>query len=53
LLDLGKRLSEAVERLALEISQQPELAARSEGLRDSLARLRERTDQVVKTLALA
>jgi hypothetical protein len=53
LLDLGKRLSEGVERLALEISQEPELAARSEGLRDSLGRLRERTDQVVKTLALA
>jgi hypothetical protein len=53
LLDLSKRLSEAVDRLALEISQQPDLKARSEGLRESLGKLRERTDQVVKMLAQA
>ncbi len=53
LLDLGRRLAESVERLALEISQQPDLKTRSEGLRDSLGKLRERTDQVVKVLAQA
>ncbi|MFY9559505.1 MAG: hypothetical protein WAQ52_04655 [Terriglobales bacterium] len=51
LLDLGKRLSEAVHRLALEIEQQPDMQARSETLRGSLEKLRERTDQVVKILA--
>ena len=53
LLDLGRRLSEAVERLASELGSQPDMHARSEGLRESLARLRERTDQVVKVLAQA
>ena len=53
LLDLGKRLAEAVDRLALEMGQQPDLKTRSEGLRDSLGRLQERTNQVVKTLGQA
>ncbi|MBI3645517.1 MAG: hypothetical protein HY233_06100 [Acidobacteriales bacterium] len=53
LLDLAKRLSEAVDRLALQISQQDDMQARSEALRGSLEKLRERTDQVVKILAQA
>jgi hypothetical protein len=53
LLDLGKRLSEAVERLAMEVAQQPDMAARSTGLKDSLGRLLERTNQAVKVLAPA
>jgi hypothetical protein len=53
LLDLGKRLAEAVERLAMEMGEQPDMRARNEGLLDALARLRQRTDQVVKILAQA
>jgi hypothetical protein len=53
LLDLSKRLSEAVERLAIEMGQQPDMQARNQGLLDALARLRQRTDQVVKILAQA
>jgi hypothetical protein len=53
LLDLGKRLSEAVERLALEIGESPETQPRKEGLLESLGKLRQRTDQVVKILAQA
>jgi hypothetical protein len=53
LLDLGKRLSEAVERLATEAAQQNDRQAQSAGLRGSLARLLERNDQVVKILAQA
>ena len=53
LLDLAQKLSGAVERLALEIGKQSDAPARGEGLRDSLGRLRERTDQVVKILAQA
>jgi hypothetical protein len=53
LLDLAKRLSEAVDRLAMEIGQEPDMQTRSEGLRGSLQKLRERSDQVVKILAQA
>ena len=53
LLDLSKRLSEAVERLATEAAQQADRQAQSAGLRGSLARLLERNDQVVKILAQA
>jgi hypothetical protein len=53
LLDLAKRLSEAVDRLALQISQQDDIPARSEALRGSLEKLRERADQAVKILAQA
>lgn len=53
LLDLSKRLSEAVEGLALKTAQQPDMQSRSEGLRASLAKLCERTDQVVRTLSQA
>jgi hypothetical protein len=53
LLDLAKRLSEAVDRLALTIAQQADMQAKSEGLHGSREKLRERTDQVVKILAQA
>jgi hypothetical protein len=53
LLDLAKRLSEAVDRLALQIGQQDDMQARSEALRGSLEKLSERSDQVVKILAQA
>ena len=53
LLDLAKRLSEAVEALALQVGQEDDMQAKSEALRGSLAKLRERTDQVVKILAQA
>jgi hypothetical protein len=42
LIDLAKRLAEAVDRLALVIGQQPEMQANSEPLRNSLEKLRER-----------
>ena len=51
LLDLSKRLTEAVEGLALRTAQQPDMQSRSESLRGSLAKLRDRTDQAVRTLA--
>jgi hypothetical protein len=50
LLDLAKRLSEAVDRLAIEVGQQPDMQPASEALRASLEKLRTRTDQVVKVL---
>ena len=53
LLDLARRLSEAVKHLELEIGHQTEMKGPSEGLRESLARLHERTDQVVKVLGQA
>jgi hypothetical protein len=53
LLDLAKRLSEAVDRLAIEIGQQQDMQPRSDGLRGSLEKLRERTDQAVKILSQA
>ncbi len=53
LLDLAQKLSGAVEKLALEIGDQPDVPAKSKDLHDSLGKLRERTDQVVKVLAQA
>jgi hypothetical protein len=53
LLDLAKRLSEAVDRLSIEIGQQQDMQPTSEGLRGSVEKLRARTDQAVKVLALA
>jgi flagellar biosynthesis/type III secretory pathway ATPase len=52
LVDLAKRLAEAVDRLALTIGQQPETQANSEPLRSSLERLRERTGEAAKLIAL-
>src|SRR5258708_37541536 len=51
LVDLGKRLAEAVDRLALIIGQQPEMQANSEPLRSSLKKLHERTAEAVKLIA--
>ena len=51
LLDLAKKVAEAVDRLALQTAQQEDMQGRSDALRLSLDKLRERTDQVVKTLA--
>lgn len=53
LVDLAKRLAEAVDRLALVIGQQPETQANSEPLRNSLEKLRERTTEAAKLIALA
>jgi hypothetical protein len=51
LVDLGKRLAEAVDRLALPVGEQAETQAHSESLHDSLERLRERTDQAARVIA--
>jgi flagellar biosynthesis/type III secretory pathway ATPase len=53
LVDLAKRLAEAVDRLALTICQQPETQANSEPLQSSLERLRERTGEAAKLISLA
>ena len=53
LVDLAKRLAEAVDRLALTIGQQPESQANSERLQSSLERLRERTGEAAKLISLA
>jgi flagellar biosynthesis/type III secretory pathway ATPase len=50
LVDLAKRLAEAVDRLALTIGQQPETQASSEPLRSSLDKLRERTGEAAKLI---
>jgi hypothetical protein len=50
LVDLAKRLAEAVDRLALTIGQQPEMQSNSEPLRSSLERLRERTGEAAKLI---
>jgi hypothetical protein len=51
LVDLAKRLPEAVQRLALAISQQPEMQARIDALQVSLEKLREQTAQAAKLIA--
>jgi hypothetical protein len=51
LVDLAKRLPEAVDRLALAIGQQPEKQARINALQISLEKLRERTTQAAKLIA--
>jgi hypothetical protein len=53
LVDLGKRLAEAVDRLALTIGQQAETQTNSEPLRSSLEKLRERTTEAAKLVGLA
>jgi len=53
LVDLAKRLAEAVDRLALTIGQQPEMLANSEPLRSSLEKLRERSAEAAKLIAEA
>jgi hypothetical protein len=53
LVDLGQRLAEAVNRLALIIGQQPEMQANSEPLRTSLEKLQERTGEAAKLVAEA
>ncbi|HEX7422950.1 MAG TPA: hypothetical protein VF311_03550, partial [Terriglobales bacterium] len=53
LVDLAKRLAEAVDRLALVIGQQPGMQANSEPLRSSLEKLRERTTEGAKLIAVA
>ena len=53
LVDLAKRLAEAVDRLALVIGQQAETQANSEPLRGSLEKLRERTTEAAKAIAEA
>ena len=51
LVDLAKRLAEAVDRLALTIAQRLETQGSSEPLRSSLERLRERTGEAAKLIA--
>lgn len=53
LIDLAKRLAEAVDRLALVIGQQAETQANSEPLRSSLDKLRERTAEAARLIAEA
>jgi hypothetical protein len=53
LIDLAKHLAEAVDRLALTIGEQAETQANSEPLRNSLEKLRERTDEAAKLIAAA
>jgi hypothetical protein len=53
LVDLAKRLAEAVDRLALNIGQRPETRAGSEPLHSSLERLRERTGEAAKLIGEA
>src|SRR4029077_15227461 len=53
LVDLGKRLAEAVDRLALAVGEQAETRANSESLHNSLEKLRERTGEGAKLIALA
>jgi hypothetical protein len=53
LIDLAKRLAEAVDRLALTVGQQGETQANSGPLRNSLDKLRERTAEAAKLIAEA
>ena len=53
LVDLAKRLAEAVDRLALTIGQQAETKANSEPLRSSLEKLRERIGEAAKLIDAA
>lgn len=53
LVDLAKRLAEAVDRLALATGQQAEPQTNSEPLRSSLEKLRERTTEATKLIAMA
>jgi len=53
LVDLGKRLAEAVDRLALAIGQDAETQANGESLHNSLEKLREKTDQAARLVGAA
>jgi len=53
LVDLAKRLAEAVDRLAVTISQQAETQANSEPLHSSVERLRERTGEAANLIDAA
>jgi hypothetical protein len=53
LIDLAKHLAEAVDRLALVIGPQAEMQANSEPLHSSLEKLRERTAEAAKLIAVA
>jgi len=53
LVDLGKRLAEAVDRLALAVGEQAETRANSESLHKSLEKLRERTGEGAKLIGEA
>ncbi len=53
LIDLAKRLAEAVSRLATAIGQHPEMRENSEPLRNSLEKLRERAAEAAKLIAVA
>jgi len=53
LVDLAKRLAEAVDGLALKMAQNDEMKAQTEFLRGALAKLRERSDQVARLLGEA
>jgi hypothetical protein len=53
LVDLGKRLAEAVDRLAVSIGQHAETQANGEPLRSSLDRLHERITEAAKLIAEA
>ncbi|HSZ63950.1 MAG TPA: hypothetical protein VK828_19280 [Terriglobales bacterium] len=53
LIDLAKRLAEAVDRLALAAGQQAEGQGNGEPLRNSLDKLRERTAEAAKLIAEA
>ena len=53
LVDLAKRLAEAVDRLALTIGQQGEAQANGESLRSSLEKLRERTAEAARLIVEA
>jgi hypothetical protein len=53
LVDMAKKLAEAVDRLALTIGQQAETQANSEPLRGSLEKLRERTGEAATLIAEA
>jgi hypothetical protein len=53
LIDLAKRLAEAVDRLALAVGQQAETQKNSEPLRNSLDKLRERTTEAAKLISEA
>lgn len=50
LVDMGKRLAEAVDRLAVTFDQQAESPSKSESLHESLEKLGERTNQAAKVI---
>jgi flagellar biosynthesis/type III secretory pathway ATPase len=53
LVDLGKRLAEAVDRLALAVGEQAETQANSESLHNSLEKLRERIAEAARLIGEA